>query len=179
MSLSFFRRSLPFILAVLFAILLWQGLSHDPTRLPSALVGKAIPEFDLTTLEDPTKIVTAEQIKGSIALVNVWASWCYACQLEHPFLLALSQNQRVPIYGLNYRDDRDAAQSRLKESGDPYQFSLFDGEGRAAIDWGIYGTPETFLIDQQGIIRHRHVGVLDQITWEKEFLPLIEQMEKK
>lgn len=178
LNLSPFRFILPLALFLLLAALLWQGLAQDPGRLPSALVGKAVPAFSLATLQDPERALTEQTLHGKIALLNVWASWCYACALEHPLLMQLAQSKRVALYGLNYRDDHGKAVSWLQQHGDPFALTFFDGAGRVAIEWGVYGTPETYLIDQKGIIRYRHVGLLDARTWEQTLLPMIEQLEK-
>lgn len=178
LNLSAFRFILPLALFLVLALLLWRGLAQDPGRLPSALVGKPVPAFSLTTLQDPEKELSEQSLHGKIALLNVWASWCYACALEHPLLMKLAQSKRVAVYGLNYRDERAQAKNWLQQHGDPFALTFFDGAGRVAIEWGVYGTPETYLIDQKGIIRYRHVGLLDARTWEQTLLPLIEQLEK-
>jgi cytochrome c biogenesis protein CcmG/thiol:disulfide interchange protein DsbE len=170
-SLKLYRFAIPLVVFVLLAGLLWQGLGHTSAILPSVLVGKPVPPFKLTAINDTRQLYTQEIFpKGQLSLLNVWATWCVACRYEHGFLLRLAQ-QGVPIYGLNYRDRRESAQTWLRDFGNPYRLTLFDGDGRTAIDLGVYGTPETYLIDQNGIIRYRHVGVLDKYVWEREFLP--------
>src|SRR5262249_35264730 len=140
----------------------------------SVQVNKPLPEFQLPSLGEG-KLFTPELMKGRVVLLNVWASWCEACTEEQVLLLRLAR-EAVPIYGLNYKDETEEAQRWLKEWGNPYQAIGEDKEGKVAIDLGVYGTPETFLIDQKGIIRYRHIGILDEGTWESEFLPRLKQL---
>ncbi|MBT8137765.1 MAG: DsbE family thiol:disulfide interchange protein [Gammaproteobacteria bacterium] len=161
--------------ATLFAILVvffWTGLKLNPTEIPSPLIGKPAPQFDLPGLRDPDVRLTTEQLQGGVSLLNVWATWCAGCRQEHDFLLQLAQSG-VPIYGLNYKDDRDQAIAWLEQLGDPYLASGFDGEGTVAIDWGVYGAPETFLIDAGGVVRYKHIGPLDNEVWRTKLLPRI------
>ncbi len=150
------------------AAVLFYGLFRDPREVPSPLIGKPAPAFALPRLQDANASFTPEQMKGKVWLLNVWASWCPPCKEEHPVLLELSKKNIVPIVGHNYKDKRDAALDVLKTTGDPYAISIFDEQGKVALDWGVYGAPETFLIDAQGIIRAKHVGpVTSQIIAEK------------
>lgn len=162
--------------ATLFAILVvffWTGLNLNPTEIPSPFIGKPAPDFDLPGLRDPAARFSAEQLRGEVSLLNVWATWCAGCRQEHDFLLRLAQQSVVPIYGLNYKDDRDKAIAWLDQLGDPYLLSGFDGDGTAAIDWGVYGAPETFLIDAEGIVRYKHIGPLTDDIWRTKLLPRI------
>lgn len=168
-TLKIYRLSIPLVVFLLLAVLLWQGLSNKPAELPSMLIGKPVPAFQLATLQSDT-LVNQTIFHGQFSLLNVWATWCVACRVEHEFLTELAQ-QGVVIYGLNYRDHREAALVWLNDYGNPYQLNLFDAQGKTAIDFGVYGTPETYLVDPQGIIRYRHVGALDNTVWEQEFLP--------
>ena len=162
-------------LVALFAV----GLNRDPKLVPSPLVDKAAPAFQLPTVEDPAVDFGSANLKGEVSLVNVWASWCVSCRVEHPFLLELAQRNAVPIYGLNYKDTRSEALRYLKRFGNPYTTSAFDAEGKVGIDWGVYGVPETFLIDADGVIRYKHIGVVDAKVWEQELLPRIETLREQ
>ena len=152
-------------------LVLLLGLDKDPTELPSALVGEPFPEFSLPSLQDPETRVTKQDFADEVLLVNVWATWCFACLIEHPSLNALAE-QGVKIVGLNYKDQRKAAKLWLLERGNPYAFNIYDDQGSLGIDLGVYGAPETYLVDAQGIIRHRRVGVVDKRVWEAEFAAL-------
>jgi len=171
-------RLVPLILFAILVIFLWRGLSLDPQKLPSAQLGKILPPFDLPVLGEKTKpTFTPDVMRGHVVLLNVWASWCATCTEEQVFLLHLS-HEGVLIYGLNYKDDQDDATQWLGEWGNPYQMIGIDEMGKVAIDLGVYGAPETFLIDQTGHIRYRHAGALNEMVWQKEFLPRISQLEK-
>lgn len=170
MKMSFWRLG-PFIIFIVLALFLWRGLSLEPQTLPSVQVGKSLPDFQLPML-GKEQVFTSLLLKGQIALLNVWASWCSACKEEQVFLMQLSQ-ENIPIYGLNYKDTTEEAKRWLGEWGNPYRAIAEDKEGKVAIDLGVYGTPESFLIDKKGVIRYRHVGVLTQTVWQNEFLPLI------
>ncbi|WED41787.1 DsbE family thiol:disulfide interchange protein [Legionella cardiaca] len=170
-------RLIPLIAFGVLVIFLWRGLSLEPQTLPSAKIGKSLPAFQLKALEGE-HLFTPEALRGQVALLNVWASWCTACVEEQVFLMRLAR-EGVPIYGLNYKDDTNNAQRWLKEWGNPYRAIGEDHEGNVAIDLGVYGAPETFLIDKKGIIRFRHVGVLDEKTWETEFLPRMKHLQEK
>lgn len=162
----------------LFAVLvgfLYFGLSRDTQTLPSPLIGKSAPVFELTRLEDASVTFSNKEFAGKPYLVNVWGSWCVACRQEHPALLAIARRGEVPIVGLNWNDDRDSAMNWLAQLGNPYSVNVFDAEGRAAIDLGVYGAPETFLIGADGKILKKHVSPMTVQIWEQEFLPLIQQ----
>ncbi len=165
----------PLALFIGLSLVLLLGLDKDPTELPSALVGEPFPAFNLSSLEDEQSTLTEQDLKGDVLLVNVWATWCFACRIEHPMLNELSQ-QGVKIVGLNYKDQRAGAKAWLVERGNPYQFNIFDAQGSLGIDLGVYGAPETYLVDAEGIIRHRRVGVVDERVWNAEFRALYEQL---
>jgi len=167
-----------FVPLALFAglsLVLLLGLDKDPTELPSVLVGQPFPAFNLPSLMAEQPFVTEQDFKGDVVLVNVWATWCFACRVEHPMLNELSA-QGVKIIGLNYKDQRAEAQAWLAERGNPYRFNIFDAQGQLGIDLGVYGAPETFLVDASGIVRHRRVGVVDERVWNTEFRALYEQL---
>ena len=162
---------------LIFGLVLYQiGQGRDIKEVPSPLIGKAVPQFELPLLLKPDQTFSAADLKGKVSLVNIWASWCVSCRYEHDLLVAISQNTDISVIGINYKDERRDALRWLREMGNPYEASVFDYDGRAAIDWGIYGTPESFIVDQQGIIRYKHVGPIDVETFEDEVLPLVRDL---
>lgn len=171
---------LPLLVFGALAVLFWRGLSLDPEAMPSARVAHPVPNFELRTIRDPDERITPAVFRQhEYSLLNVWATWCVACRVEHPFFVELVEREGVPIYGINYKDDVAAAQRWLEELHDPYVLSVVDQDGRLGLDLGVFGAPETYLIDGEGIIHHRHVGVVDQTVWEQEFLPRIAQIKAK
>jgi cytochrome c biogenesis protein CcmG/thiol:disulfide interchange protein DsbE len=170
-------RGLPFVIFAALVIFFWRGLSINPQLIPSTFINKSVPIFDLSTLQSPQKFLNQKIFLGHVSLLNVFASWCDSCAIEHPFLVDIAQKQHILIYGLDYKDNRDSALLYLKKYADPYQLVLFDGTGQAAIDWGVYGTPETFVIDSRGIIRYKQVGILTNEIWQTKMLPLIMKLE--
>jgi cytochrome c biogenesis protein CcmG, thiol:disulfide interchange protein DsbE len=158
-------------LAVLFAF----GLNpnRDIHALPSPLIGKPAPLFDLTDVVDPARSVSNASLKGQVYVLNVWGTWCYACRQEHEALLAIAEQHLVPIVGLDYMDQRDKAEQWLKQLGNPYAAVAFDSDGRTAIDWGVYGAPETFLVDEQGRVVFKFISPMTAEVWEREFVPRI------
>ena len=169
-------RKIPIILFVLLSVFLWRGLSLNPHDLPSAQLGKLVPDFTLPQLQNPNSFFSSSQIRDKVVLLNVWASWCMACTEEQVFLLQLAR-EGVPIYGLNYKDKSEDALQWLAQWGNPYKLVVQDLHGKVAIDLGVYGAPETFIIDKKGIIRYRHAGIMNQELWQKEILPLMKQLE--
>ena len=167
---------IPIAAFAVLGILLARGLSLDPRKIPSPLVGKPLPAFSLPTLENPGRKVANTDLRGQVVLINVWASWCAACRQEHPLLMELAQRQVVPVTGLNYKDQRPDAEQMLRTMGNPYGINLVDADGRVGIDWGVYGVPETFLIDKSGIIRFKHIGPITRESWERDLAPLIAQL---
>jgi len=160
-------------LLVFFAI----GLTRDPREVPSPLIDKPAPAFRLQQLADAKQPFTPEEMRGKVWLLNVWASWCVSCRVEHPLLVDLSKRALVPIVGLNYKDERDAGLQWLAKFGNPYQLSAYDNEGRVGIDYGVYGVPETFVIDKQGVIRYKQIGPITQEAWDKTLLPLVKKLQ--
>lgn len=169
-------RFIPLVLVIALGVVLYRGLSLNPNEMPSAMIGKSMPNFSLSTLNNANKIVTKADFVGDIVLLNVWATWCPTCKYEHPYLLELSKNPQVKLYGINYKDEREPAQQWLTHYEDPYQFSVFDDEGLLGVKLGVFGAPETFVIDHHGIIRKRFAGAIDVRVWRKEFEPLIKQL---
>jgi cytochrome c biogenesis protein CcmG/thiol:disulfide interchange protein DsbE len=155
------------------AVGLGIGLNRNPQEIPSALIGKPVPEFSLPPVEDRTLGLSSADLRGEVSLVNVFASWCTACRYEHPLLMRLEEDRVVPIHGLNYKDRPEDAAKWLDELGDPYTRTGADRDGRVAIDWGVYGVPETFVISKDGVIVHKHIGPVSAKDLEETILPLI------
>lgn len=169
---------LPLALFVVLAVFLAVGLTRDPREVPSPLIKKPAPAFVLPQLSDPAKSFDSQEMRGRVWLLNVWASWCAACRDEHPVLLQLARTGVVPIYGLNYKDERRNALGWLEEFGDPYTLSVSDADGRVAIDYGVYGVPETFVIDRDGVIRYKQIGPVTEEALRDKILPLVKELQK-
>ncbi len=167
------RFLIPVVAFGLLVLLLWAGLSRDPSYVPSPLIGNPAPDFNLPRLADPNQRVTTADLLGRVSLLNVWATWCTGCRQEHDTLLAIVAEADVPLYGLNWKDDAEEALRWLEQLGNPYVFSVFDPDGRVAIDWGVYGAPETFLRDADGTVLYKHIGPLTMQIWQTEFGPRI------
>ena len=161
--------ALPLVVFASLIIVLFSFLSDRDDQLETALIDSSFPEFKLGSLSDESRVLTKQDIIKLPALINVWATWCIACRVEHPFLMKLKEESRLTIYGLNYKDNKLKALDLLERDGNPFEFSIYDFEGRLAIDLGVYGAHETFFIDKNGLIRERHVGVIDEKVWEEKF----------
>ncbi|AMO56316.1 hypothetical protein GZ77_05820 [Endozoicomonas montiporae] len=173
------KRFIPLLVFAALAVLLYVGLQQDnKSVLPTALLNRPMPEFSLPSLLEPEQTLSLADMPDESFLLNVWGSWCPACKVEHPYLVELA-GQGVPIVGVNYKDDRQDALQWLERLHDPYRFSLVDADGRFGIELGVYGAPETFLVDRKGIIRYRHVGVVNRQVWEQDLLPRIKTLEKE
>jgi cytochrome c biogenesis protein CcmG/thiol:disulfide interchange protein DsbE len=159
-------------------ILLGVGLTLNPREVPSPLIGKPAPHFELPQLHAPDKTFSAKDMLGKVWLLNVWASWCVACREEHPVLLDLAKSGVVPIYGLNYKDERKDGVAWLQRLGDPYQLSAYDIKGGVGIDYGVYGVPETYVIDKRGVIRYKKIGVVTPEILKQKILPLINELNR-
>ncbi len=171
------KRFLPLAIFLVLAVFLAAGLGLNPREVPSPLIGKSAPAFRLAQLQDSGKTLGTEDLKGKVWILNVWASWCVACLDEHPILVDFSKQNLLPIYGLNYKDKRADALQWLERHGNPYTLSVTDNDGRVGIDYGVYGVPETYVIDRNGIIRYKRIGpVTGQILQEK-ILPLVRQLQ--
>jgi len=168
----------PLAIFILLVGFLAVGLKLDPREVPSPLVGKPAPEFALPVLHQPDKRFAPGDMRGKVWLLNVWASWCVSCREEHPVLLDLAKRDVMPILGLNYKDKGEDAQRWLKQFGDPYQLSVVDADGRIGIDYGVYGVPETYLIDGEGVIRYKQIGPLTQAILDQKVLPLAKALKK-
>lgn len=171
-----FRYAIPLILFLSVIILLWRGLSLHPSEIPSPLINKPTPTFSLPTLFGPKKITTQNDLRGHVTLVNVWATWCPACAEEHSYLVELARQQHIIFYGLDYKDDPNAAKKWLKTQGNPYRIVAIDQYGNTAIDWGVYGAPETFVVDKMGVIRYKKIGPITEDVWKNELKPIVDQL---
>jgi cytochrome c biogenesis protein CcmG/thiol:disulfide interchange protein DsbE len=171
------RYVIPLLVFTVMVIFLGIGLTLDPKEIPSPLIGKPAPDFVLPQVADGEKSLSRDDLKGQVSLLNVWASWCVSCRQEHSVLVKLAKQGIVPIYGLNYKDTRGDALAWLQSFGDPYVASAFDADGRIGIEWGVYGVPETFLIDRQGIIRYKHTGPVTSEVLDQTLLPLIRELQ--
>jgi cytochrome c biogenesis protein CcmG/thiol:disulfide interchange protein DsbE len=168
------RYAIPVVVLAVIGVFFYRGLSLNPEFVPSALIGKPMPSFELPAVIDADHKVSSGDIKGKVALLNVWGTWCIECRHEHGFLLELSR-EGVPIFGLNLRDDRPSAQRWLATLGNPYVGSAFDPDGAAAVDWGVTAAPETFLIGRDGKILFKHISPMTRQVWQRDFLPLIDR----
>ena len=167
---------IPIGIFALLGYLLYYGLRLDPRKIPSPLVNKPLPAFSLPSLDNPDKILTNADLRGQVVMVNVWASWCVACKQEHPLLLQLAARKQVAIVGLNYKDTRMDALNVLRGEGNPYDTVLVDASGRTGIDWGVYGVPESFIVDKQGIIRYKHIGPITPEAWDQTLWPMVRSL---
>lgn len=172
------RFAIPLVVFVVLVAFLAIGLRHDPHEIPSPLIDKPAPAFKLAQLNDPAETFSPQDMRGKVWLLNVWASWCVSCRDEHPVLIQLARSGAVPIYGLNYKDARDDALGWLKEFGDPYVLNATDLDGRVGIDYGVYGAPETYLIDRNGIIRFKQVGPITPELLQQTILPMVKDLSK-
>lgn len=170
------RYFLPLLLFALLIMLFIFGMGIDPRKVPSPLIGKPLPAFTLSQLHNQDLTLSEQTLRGDVVLLNVWASWCVSCRYEHPILLAFSRQNHAKLYGLNYKDTRADALQWLKQYGDPYKASAFDPQGRTGLDFGVYGVPETYVLDKNGIIRYKHIGPVSQEDLDETILPLIKKL---
>jgi cytochrome c biogenesis protein CcmG/thiol:disulfide interchange protein DsbE len=172
------RMLIPLAVFLVLVVFLYVGLFRDPREIPSPLVNKPAPAFTLAQLHAPDKPISAADMKGQVWLLNVWASWCVSCREEHPLLVELAKAKVVPLVGLNYKDKNDLGIAWLRQNGDPYNFSVVDADGRVGIDYGVYGVPETFVIDKNGVIRYKQIGPITAEALEKKIMPLVRELQK-
>lgn len=170
------RFLLPLVVFFVLVVFLGVGLGLNPREVPSPLIGKPAPMFKLPQLHEGGKTISQRDLLGQVWLLNVWASWCVSCRQEHPVLMELARSGAVPIYGLDYKDNREEGIAWLRQHGNPYVLSAVDAEGRIGIDYGVYGVPETFLIDKTGVIRHKHIGPLTPEGVRKKLMPLLKEL---
>lgn len=170
------RYLLPLTVFVVLVGFLYVGLHRDPRLIPSPLINKPAPDFKLPTLFDPQQTLSRNDMLGKVWMFNVWASWCVSCREEHPLLLAFSKANIVPVYGMDYKDKSRDAKEWLKEGGNPYVKVITDKDGRVGMDYGVYGVPETYLIDKKGIIRYKQIGPLTTDVIEKKIIPMVKEL---
>ena len=173
---------IPLVLFIGLVAFLLIGLHRDPHEVPSPLINKPAPQFQLVELKEPAKTFSADSMRGKVWLLNFWGSWCIACREEHPLLLQYAKANVVPIYGVDYKygndnsDERAAALQFLGDLGNPYALTIYDTDGRTSIDYGVYGAPESFLIDKNGVIRFKQIGPITEDVWNEKILPLAKQL---
>jgi len=173
------RFLLPLAIFVVMVGFLAAGLTLDPRKVPSPLVGKSAPDFSLPQLHDQEKVFSSNELRGKVWLLNFWASWCGGCKDEHPVLMQLAQSGEVPIYGMDYKDRREEALTWLRRWGNPYPVIAVDESGRVGINYGVYGVPETYVIDKAGVIRYKQIGPLDEDTVKGKILPLVRELQNQ
>ena len=176
MSGKALRFLLPLAIFLAIAFFLWRGLALNPREVPSPLVGKKVPTFNVPVLSDGSKMLSDAELRGKVYLLNVWGSWCVSCREEHPVLVELAKKGTIPIYGLNWKDREQDAIAWLARFGDPYIVSGVDRDGRVAIDFGVYGAPETYLVDREGIIRYKQTGPLTWEVIEQKIMPIVAKL---
>ena len=167
---------IPLVLFIALVVFLLVGLRRDPHEVPSPLINKPAPAFQLPQLHEPAKTFSAESMRGKVWILNFWGTWCVACREEHPLLVQFARSGAVPIYGVDYKDDPEAAKQWLNELGNPYTLTAFDVEGRTSIDYGVYGAPESYLIDKNGVIRFKQIGPITEDVWNNKIVPLAKQL---
>ncbi|MFB3059215.1 MAG: DsbE family thiol:disulfide interchange protein [Gammaproteobacteria bacterium] len=170
------RFKLPLAIFILMVGLLAYGLGLDPKKVPSPLIDKPAPAFSLASLHAPQQQISNKDLLGEVWVLNVWASWCVACRAEHEFVTRLARMELVKVIGLNYKDRSVDAKGWLQQWGDPYSASLMDADGRIGIDWGVYGVPETFIVDKNGLIKYKFIGPINQGTLDSEIVPLLREL---
>ena len=172
------RWGIPLAIFAVLVGFLFVGLYRDPREVPSPLIDKPAPAFSLPHLREPGRKVATSDFKGQVWLLNVWASWCVSCRVEHPLLVELAKSKTVPIVGLNYKDKDAEGLAWLAQHGDPYTLSVVDADGRVGIDWGVYGVPETFVVDKAGMIRYKHIGPVTAEALQQTILPLVRKLQQ-
>jgi cytochrome c biogenesis protein CcmG/thiol:disulfide interchange protein DsbE len=170
------RNWLPLAIFVVLVAFLGIGLSLDPREVPSPLIDKPAPGFNLPYLQEPERSFSPAQLQGKVWLLNVWASWCVSCRAEHAVLNEFAKTGLATMVGLNYKDEPNEARQWLAKLGNPYLLSISDREGKVGLDWGVYGVPETFVIDKKGLIRHKHIGPVDAKVLQEELIPLLQRL---
>ena len=173
------RFAIPLLVFLILVLFFWKGLGADPRKIPSALINQPIPEFSLPSLENSSEKLHRSLFKGHISILHVWATWCSTCKSEHPFWVDIARNEKIPLFGLLYKDAQYSAQAWLKTHENPYKKIIEDDSGHLAMDLGVYGTPETFLIDADGMVRYKISGPVDERVWSQEIVPRIKLLESK
>jgi len=170
---------IPLGIFLVLVIFLGIGLTKDPREVPSPFIGKPAPAFKLPQLNDPALTIAPQDMRGKVWLLNVFASWCVSCRAEHQVVSAYAKGGGVPVIGLNYKDESEDAKAWLKQFGNPYSAIAVDRDGRVGIDWGVYGVPESFLVDKKGIIRYKHIGPITSESLNEKLIPLVRELEKE
>lgn len=178
-NVKLLQSLLPLLLFVVIVVFLLKGLQHDPTEVPSPLLNKPAPEFTALSLTHPDRPITSAIFQGEITILNVFASWCLYCHSEHPILMDIAKLKQVQLVGLNYKDQAKKAKAWLKEYGNPYKVIIADPVGKIAITFGVYGTPETFILDRNGIIRYKQAGPISPLDWKKKIWPFVQRLMKE
>jgi len=174
------KRFLPLIIFAVMVVFLAIGLKLNPRDIPSPLIDRAVPQFTLPLLNDSDSLFSPDDLRGQVWMLNVWASWCVACRAEHPVLNRMvNQNKDIVLIGMNYKDQQSAADAWLKRFGNPYRHTFVDRDGRVGIDWGVYGVPESFIVDKKGVIRYKHTGPVDDAAVNGRLLPLIKKLSEE
>ena len=173
------RFLLPLLVFLIMAGFLARGLFIDPREVPSPLINKPVPQFELSLLDRPGSHFSSHDMLGQVWLLNVWASWCVSCRSEHPVLVQLSRQYDLPLYGLNYKDEPADAKAWLANLGNPYRLNAVDRDGRVGMDFGVYGVPETYVIDKQGMIRYKQIGAITHESLKQKILPLVAELQAK
>lgn len=171
-----YRYLIPLVVFIVLIGFFTLGLQRDPSLVPSPLIDEPLPEFSLPLVQEPQTVINSGDLNGEVTLLNVWASWCVACLYEHPLLMKIAREDIVRIIGLDYKDTRDEALQWLRKQGDPYALSLFDESGDAGIELGVYGVPETYVLDRDGVIRYKHVGPINDAVLEETILPILQRL---
>ena len=171
------RALIPLAIFLVVAGFLFKGLFLDPREVPSPLVGKPTPQFSLPRLDSPEKVFSPKEMLGKVWLFNAWASWCPACKDEHPLLVELAKTNFVPIIGLDYKDTNADAQQWLDQAGNPYTINVVDADGRVGIDYGVYGVPETYVIDKKGVIAYKQIGPVTEEALRDKIIPLVKKLQ--
>ena len=174
--MKYLKFLIPMGIFLVLVLFLGTGLKLDPKEVPSPLIGKPAPAFALARLDDPAQTIRRDDLLGQVWMLNVWASWCVACREEHPLLVEFAKSKMLPIYGLNYKDKPAAGQKWLADFGNPYNASLTDLDGRVGIDYGVYGVPETFIMDRQGVVRFKQIGPITPEVIRTKIEPLVRQL---
>lgn len=172
------KTLIPLVLFLVLLVFLAIGLTRDPREVPSPLIGKPAPNFSLAQLHAPQKTFESQSMRGQVWLLNTWASWCVACREEHPVLMKYAKTKTIPLIGLDYKDKPEEGRKWLERFGNPYDLSLSDLDGRVGIDFGVYGVPETFVIDKQGVIRYKHIGPVTPDALREKIIPLVQELQK-
>lgn len=172
-------RFIPILMILALIAVLWRSLYSNPKEIPSPLIGHLAPSFQLPNLLNPQETIDNTVLKDKVTIVNVWASWCAACVEEQQFIRGVAPSSQVQWLGLDYKDSPKDALAWLQQYGNPYHYIAADAEGQAALDWGIYGTPETFVIDKKGIIRYKHIGPISLQDWQQDFVPLLAKLNQE